>query len=277
MTRATIEESSSAPAASGVPSLGMSSHAPEGMIRASACDSPEGGGGPLVEVAGPGHVEPRGEGIHQVEAFGQSGQPAVDGPHLELVGAQLDQQGHHPFVAGSVGVIGGLVPVVQGGLVAVVTVGDDHRGLLHRLLHRADGRGVVDHPELVADAVVVDSHRVGRGRAQEGGGEPRRSVTGPRWGRDRPGWPAGGRAGRFWPWAGSPRAGRSRLCCRRRCPGHRSPRWWSGRPGRSSGRRRRRGGGHGPGCRPPPTVRVGGRRCRSDRGWPGGPVRGRRC
>ena len=40
MTRATIEESSSAPAASGVPSFGESSHAPDAITRARAWDSP---------------------------------------------------------------------------------------------------------------------------------------------------------------------------------------------------------------------------------------------
>ena len=37
-------------------------------------------GGAVGAVAGPGHVEPRGEGVHQVEPVGQAGQEPVDGP-----------------------------------------------------------------------------------------------------------------------------------------------------------------------------------------------------
>ena len=59
MTSATIDESRSAPAASGVPSFGESSHAPEGIDQRQRPGLPERGHGTLVELAGPGHVEPR--------------------------------------------------------------------------------------------------------------------------------------------------------------------------------------------------------------------------
>ena len=97
-------ESRSEPAASGVPSFGVQQPAaPEGITRARADDSPERGGGALGEVARPGDVEPRGEGVHQVQPVGQPGQEAVDGAHRQLVLGQLDHQGEDPVGPGGAG------------------------------------------------------------------------------------------------------------------------------------------------------------------------------
>ena len=76
---------------------------PDGITRARAPDSPEGAGGAVVEVTGPGEVEPRRAGVDQVEAVGKPDEGPVDGSDLELVVGELDDEGHDQVGAGVIG------------------------------------------------------------------------------------------------------------------------------------------------------------------------------
>ena len=95
---------------------------------------------------------------------GRPDSPRWIGSHGQLVLGQLDHERHDRLGRRS----GGrrhlaLAEVGAGRLVAVVAVGHHHRRRLRRLLHRPDRGRVVDDPELVADAVVVDRLGIGRG------------------------------------------------------------------------------------------------------------------
>ena len=93
----------------------------------------------------------------EVGAGGEPGDEAVDGVHGELVLDQLDDEGERG--AGVAGVaVGGLALGLVGerGLVAVVPVGDHDRLLGHRGGDGGAACRVVDAPDGVAHAVLVD-------------------------------------------------------------------------------------------------------------------------
>ena len=76
MTRATIEDVQVGPGRLGRPVPGGEQPAARGHHQGQGRGLPEGSGGALGAVAGPGHVEPRVERVDQVESVGQAGQQA---------------------------------------------------------------------------------------------------------------------------------------------------------------------------------------------------------
>ena len=206
MTSATIDESSSEPAASAVPSFGDRSQVPDGMMRARAPDSPRALVVRWSKSPTRAEVEPRRAGVDQVQAVGQAGEGPVDGSDLELVGGELDDEGHDQV---GPGVIAATLPVGPGGLIAMVAVGQDHRRGVDGFLHGADGARIVDHPELVPDTVAV--HRLGLGWIVpcEASGETRCQGEPPDGGEVGPGGAQQLEPVASWPWAGSARGGGS--------------------------------------------------------------------
>ena len=117
----------------------------------------QGAEGAFVGRPGPHHVEPGCAGGDEIEVGRQARDRAVDGADGELILGQLHDEGQDEIVRAGRTPVGGPAfgLIRQCRLVAVMPVGDDHRRLGHGGGDGVDGVAVIEHPELVAHAVVV--------------------------------------------------------------------------------------------------------------------------
>ena len=91
---------------------------------------------------------------------------SMRGEHYQAGGLHVDKRHHGPVSSAKSGILAG---IGQGGLVAVVAVGDQQFFGVHQLLQLADRRRVGDLPDRVAHSVLVfdaRQRRAGSGLVQ---------------------------------------------------------------------------------------------------------------
>ncbi len=115
-------------------------------------------------------LEPRIEGAEHVERRVEVGEEAVDRQHVELLGCELDEEGHD-HLRRATGLVA-LVAIRERCRVAVVAIGDDDRRCGDGRADRVDHAGFAHPVEPMVHTVVVSPASDGRPRQLTQRAEP---------------------------------------------------------------------------------------------------------